>query len=325
MNFDAVRTWWHDLSVRTARDTVEAVRYEPRRLVLAGGKTFDAWQVSRASPAMGRASRWIDRSSESIAGAAGRYFGRTAEAWVRWGTEAAEGWIDDLGSSAIDHLPVPGIVTPRMLRPHVHTVGVLVVDMRGFSKLTLALDDPEELTARVEEYLAEMTDVVERHSGVVFQYTGDGLLALFLPELTRRHGARLVEHMIGPVSSDLHRAFHELHARWLDQWSDPAERPFPSVGLAAGVTYGAGTIGMVGPPGRKYFGIIGSPVNQAAYFCSQARAGTTLVDEATLLETGARRPGPSRRVRLRSEKLHQRISAVEVRHPAAERDTVESA
>lgn len=311
---DALRGWWHDFSLRTARDTVGAVRYEPRRMVLAGGRTLDELRASRASPAMGRVSHWIDQSVDSIADAAGRRFGETAAAWVRWVTEAAGGLIDDLGSSAIDHIPVPGAVTPRMLKPHVHTVGVLVLDMRGFSKLTLALDDPQELTARVEEYLAEMTNVVEKHSGVVFQYTGDGLLALYVPELTRLDGRSLVEHMMGPVSADLHLAFDRLHEQWRLEW-ESQKRRVPEIGLAVGLTYGAGTIGMVGPPGRKYFGIVGAPVNQAAFYCSQARAGTTLIDEETLRATGALRPKASSRVRLRSEKLHQRIATIELRAP----------
>lgn len=304
--------WWNDLSFRTARDAVGAVRYQPRRVVLAGGRQLEGLKVPHASPTMGRLSHRLDLSADAVAEATGRRLGGTAEAWVRWFTGAAGGLIDNVGASAIDDLPLPGAVSPRMLKPHVHTVGVLVVDMRGFSKLTMALGDPQELTDRIEEYLADMTRVVEKHGGVVFQYTGDGLLALFLPELTRLDGRVLVEYLVGPLSSDLHRSFRHLHERWRTEWSE-AGRVVPEIGLAVGLTYGAGTIGMVGPPGRKYFGIVGSPVNQAAYFCSQAHAGTTLIDEATLTETGAARPEASRRIRLKSEKLHQRIATIEIR------------
>lgn len=289
-----------------------ATRYQPRRMVLAGGRQLEGLKVTRVSPAMGRVSHRLDRSADALARSAGQWFGDTTEAWVRWLTGAAGGLVDDLGGAAIDNLQLPGAVTPRMLKPHVHTVGVLVVDMRGFSKLTVALDDPQELTARIEEYLAELTRVVEEHGGVVFQYTGDGLLALFLSELTRLPERALVEHLVGPLSTDLHQAFRNLEARWRTEWNE-AGRTIPPIGLAVGLSYGSGTIGMVGPPGRKYFGIVGSPVNQAAFLCSQARAGTTLIDEATLRETGAERPEVSRRIRLKSEKLHQRIATIEIR------------
>src|SRR5439155_265482 len=74
-------------------------------------------------------------------------------------------------------------VHPGLLVPHLHVVAVLAVDMRGFSKLTGALEDTQYLAELIEIYLTELTEVVERDRGVVFQYTGDGLLALFLPEL----------------------------------------------------------------------------------------------------------------------------------------------
>ncbi len=304
--------WWNDLSFRAARDAVGAVRYEPRRIVLAGGRGLDELKVSQAAPTVARIAHGLDAVAERVSVAAGSSLGATAEAWVRWFTGAAGGLIDNVGAAAIDDLPIPGAVSPRMLKPHLHTVGVLVVDMRGFSKLTLALSDPEELTGKIEEYLAELTRVVEEHGGVVFQYTGDGLLALFLPELTRLDGRQLVEHLIGPMSTDLHRSFRGLQERWRNEWQEGG-RSIPKIGLGVGVTYGPGTIGMMGPAGRKYFGIVGSPVNQAAFLCSKARAGMTLIDEATLIANGAARPKGSRRIRLKSEKLHQRIATIEVR------------
>src|SRR5205823_13428064 len=78
-------------------------------------------------------------------------------------------------------------VHPGLLVPHLHVVAVLAVDMRGFSKLTGALEDTQYLAELIEVYLTELTEVVERDRGVVFQYTGDGLLALFLPEIGRAH------------------------------------------------------------------------------------------------------------------------------------------
>jgi len=308
----AISRWGNDLSFRGARDAVGAVRYQPRRLVLAGGRRLEGSRASGATSAIGRLSAKLDRSLDALARQTGRGLGDTAEAWVRWLTGATSGVLDDIGASVLDDLPSPGRLSPSMLKPHVHTVGVLVVDMRGFNRLTVALDDTQHLTSRIEEYLAEMTRVVEAHGGVVFQYTGDGLLALFLPELTRLDGSALVQHVAGPLSADLHGAFRDLHASWRAGWLEEG-RQVPEIGFAAGFTYGPGTIGMVGPPGRKYFGVVGPPVNQAAFLCSQARSGTTLIDDASFVHTGTGRPDRARRVRLRSEKLHQRIPTIEIR------------
>ena len=60
----------------------------------------------------------------------------------------------------------------------------VALDMRGFSHLTRVLHDTQYLADLIGEYLTEMTEIIEAHRGVVFQYTGDGLLAIFLPELS---------------------------------------------------------------------------------------------------------------------------------------------
>jgi class 3 adenylate cyclase len=61
--------------------------------------------------------------------------------------------------------------------------------------------------------------------------------------------------------------------------------------------------------------VIGEPVNQAAYLCSQAPAGTLLVERDAFTRAGA--PLPTERVvRLRSKKRHQRIETIWLRYGA---------
>ena len=301
-----------DLSFALANRAVDAVRYQPRRMLLTGGRSLEALPGSGAPQAAGRASIRIDGWLDEMATATGERLGVGAEAWVRWMTGAAGSMIDTVGASAIDELSSRNALTPGMLQPHLHPVGVLFLDMRGFSKLTVALDDSQYLTEKIEEYLSEMTRVIEKHHGLVFQYTGDGLLALFLPELTQRDGRTLVERLAGAVSDELHKSFSALHASWLAEWKETRRR-VPTIGLAVGVTYGSATIGLIGPPGKKYFGTVGPPVNLAAHLCSQAAAGTTLIDEDSFISTGATPPEASRRFRLKSEKLHQRIATMRIR------------
>ena len=309
---------WNDLSFATANRAVDAVRYQPRRLVVTGGRRLSALPGDIGPEAVGRLSRRVDGMTERVARSAGEQLGANAEAFVRWFFGAAGGVIDHVGASAIDELGLNDRLTPGMLKPHPHTVGVLVLDMRGFSKLTAALDDSQYLTDRIGEYLTEMTAVAERHRGVVFDYTGDGLLALFLPELTRKEDRELVEHLAGPVSAELHAAFRDLYGRWRAEWRENG-REGAEIGLGVGITYGPATIGLMGPAGKKYFGVVGRPVNLAAYLCSQALPGTVLIDEESFLRTGAARPEGHKTVRLKSEKLHQRIQTIRIRpEPSAE-------
>jgi class 3 adenylate cyclase len=62
----------------------------------------------------------------------------------------------------------------------------------------------------------------------------------------------------------------------------------------------------MGPPGKKQVGVIGEPVNLAAFLCSQAPAGTLLVDVDSFSRAGAQPPTVAVS-RLRSKKRHQRI------------------
>jgi len=184
--------------------------------------------------------------------------------------------------------------------------------MRGFSALTRGLDDTQYLASIVGDYLTELTRVVERHRGVVFQYTGDGLLALFLPELAAVEAPVLLEAMAGRIGRDLHATFDRMHARWKAEWAATG-REGAKIGFGAGASFGRATIGFIGPAGKKQFGVIGEPVNTAAYLCSTAGAGTMLIDCDSFARADASLPAHET-FRLRSKKAHQRIDVMRVRY-----------
>lgn len=199
-----------------------------------------------------------------------------------------------------------------MLVPHRHVVAVLAVDMRGFSNLTRVLRDTQYLADLVGEYLTELTRVVERHRGVVFQYTGDGLLALFLPELAGMRDAEVLDRLVREAAAELHGAFDALHDRWRADWHANGHEA-AEVGLGLGLSFGPATIGFLGPAGKKQFGVIGEPVNHAAFLCSQASAGTILVDLESFARAGASAP-VGRVISLRAKRRHHRIKAVSLRY-----------
>jgi class 3 adenylate cyclase len=152
-----------------------------------------------------------------------------------------------------------------------------------------------------------LTEVVERHRGVVFQYTGDGLLALFLPELAGGRPDAMLDRLVNEMCPLLHREFDALHARWRADWQ-AAGRPSASVGLGAGLSFGRVTMGYMGPYGKKQFGAVGEPVNLAALLCAEAEAGSVLIDRHSFALAGFE-PGGTRTLRLRSRKLRQRLDA----------------
>jgi class 3 adenylate cyclase len=275
-------------------------------------RSLNHWLIElRARPEFVRATSLPHALVTRVAAAAGNRFGPTGSALVRWFSGAVAGAADRAGATAVER-SLGARVHPGLLVPHTHAVLVLAVDMRGFSKLTRELHDTQYLASLVGDYLTELTRVVERHRGVVFQYTGDGLLALFLPELAGVEAPALLDAMVARIGRDLHATFDRLQARWKAEWAATG-RTVGKIGLGAGASFGRATIGFLGPAGKKQFGVIGDPVNTAAYLCSTAGAGTLLVDSDSFARAGA--PLPAHETfRMRSKKAHQRIDVMRVRY-----------
>jgi class 3 adenylate cyclase len=299
------------LAWSAARGTVDAVRYQPRQLALTIACAANQPEVPQpvrqwlaGPPLLLKSSAVVHTVLRAAAGQSALWVGPTASAVVRWLADAMAGAADRVSAATIER-PLGGRAHPGMLVPHVHEVAILAVDMRGFSNLTRALHDSGYLVDLIEDYLARLTRVVEQHRGVVFQYTGDGLLALFLPELVGVGSAAMMERLAGSLGAQLHEVFDRAHDRWRRDWAarglDVAD-----VGLGAGLSFGRATVGIMGPPGKKQVGVIGEPVNLAAFLCSQAPAGALLVDVDSFPRAGATPPSAAV-MRLRSKKRHQRI------------------
>ncbi len=309
------------LAWTAARGAVAAVRYEPRYVDIAMAcganqpelpEPVTRWLVeARALPSVVRVSAVPHEIVKVVAREAARWFGPTGSALVRWLSGAAAAAANHASVAALAR-PLRARAHPGLLVPHPHEVAVLAVDMRGFSALTRTLHDTQYLADLVGDYLTELTAVVEQHRGVVFQYTGDGLLALFLPELAGVDEPEMLERLIELMSPALHARFERLRARWYREWRTDGRDGAP-VGLGAGLSFGRASIGFLGPSGKKQFGVIGEPVNLAAFLCSAARAGTLLVDRESFVRAGTT-PVGAKILRLRSKKRHQRIDVVRFDH-----------
>jgi len=314
---ELVAAVWDAVVLRAARGVVDAVRYQPHHmaLVLACSGTQPEvpapvvawWADVRVRPPYLEVSGLPHAIVRRVAGVAARWYGPTASAIVRWASGAIAATADHAAAQPIER-SLRARAHPGLLVPHPHEVAVLAVDMRGFSNLTRALHDTQYLTDLIGDYLTALTRVVERHGGVVFQYTGDGLLAVFLPELAGAAAGTLLDRLVHGMCPALHEAFDVLCAGWQSEWR-AQRRPPVRIGLGVGLSFGAATVGFIGAAGKKQIGVIGEPVNVAAYLCSQARAGTVLVDCASFRRAGTDLP-PTKVVRLRSKKAHQRIDTV---------------
>jgi len=310
------------LTWSAVRGAVDAVRYQPPHLelVIACGVSqpeipprLGRW-AAELSTRRAAGSPGVPHALRRAGGWVTRALGPVPSVLVRWLSGALVVAADHAGAAAIEG-PLHARAHPGLLVPHPHVVLVVVIDMRGFSNLTVALDDTQYLADLLGEYLRELTEVVERHRGIVFQYTGDGLLALFLPELTGLSDGQLLERVVHELCPALHRAFDGLHERWRSEWQ-AGGRDGAEIGLGVGLSFGDATIGFLGPSGKKHFGVIGAPVNLAAFLCSEAEAGVALVDRGSFARAGAT-PPQAKIVRLRSKKLRRRIEALRLRYGTA--------
>lgn len=314
---DRIQRFVDSVSWGVTRSAVDVVRYQPRRagLVLASavGRPRVPPHVARwitetqTVPAYHRLVRLPHALVRFVAGQATRWLGPSASTVIRFASGAAAAASDGIAAQTIQRsFSTP--LSPGILVPHPHDIGVLAVDMRGFSNLTRVLQDSQYLAKLIEEYLTALTSVVERHRGFVFQYTGDGLIAIFLPEFAATTKAEMWQRLVERVSPELHLSFEAIHQSWQSEWREQG-RKAAKIGFGVGMSFGCATVGFLGPSGKKQVGAIGEPVNQAAFLCSQAKSGQSLIDLDSFTRAGLSVPS-GRRLRLRSKKPHQRVEAL---------------
>lgn len=156
-------------------------------------------------------------------------------------------------------------------------VSILFQDIRGFTTIS-ERTDPTILVRMLNQFFTEMVAAVEAEGGIVKQFTGDGVMAIF--GALKEHPdapARAVRAAIGMV----HR-LESLNVRLQEQ-------NLPTLRIGVGVHTGEVVVGLIGPDERVEYTVIGDPVNLASRI-----EGLTKELQATIVisETTASRLGP---------------------------------
>src|SRR3954462_3563796 len=124
---------------------------------------------------------------------------------------------------------------------------ILMCDLEGFAALTDSIG-PRHVFDFLNAYFDLLVDIVERHHGVVTQFQGDAILAVFnLPLADRDHAAQALRAALEIVSASDARSFADVRAR-------------TRIGLATGRVIA----GAVGSHGRLSYTVHGNAVNLAA-------------------------------------------------------------
>ncbi len=131
-------------------------------------------------------------------------------------------------------------------------VSILFQDIRGFTALGEKLD-PATLLRMLNQFFTEVVAAVESEGGVVKQFTGDGVMALFgAPQSRPDHAERAV------------RAALSIVARLVTLNVTLREQGLPALEIGVGVHVGDVVAGLIGPDERVEYGVVGEPVNLAS-------------------------------------------------------------
>ena len=112
------------------------------------------------------------------------------------------------------------------------TVTVLFTDLKGFSTLSEKME-AARLYAWLNGYLGAMAQVIQEHGGVLKQFTGDGILALFgvpVPHTTR-------DQQAGDAATAVRCAL-AMGRRLVDLSHEWRQAGLPAVSMRAGIYTG---------------------------------------------------------------------------------------
>jgi len=150
-------------------------------------------------------------------------------------------------------------------------VTVMFCDIRDYTSVTIGAN-PEAVIGILNNHLSALTDIVQAHQGVVNQFAGDSIMALFgAPKSYGGDAERAVQCACAMI-------------RERERMNRSATQPL-RVGI--GIASGAMVAGCIGSERRSDYTVVGERVNLAARLCSSALPGQILIDDETQRRIGA--------------------------------------
>ena len=141
---------------------------------------------------------------------------------------------------------------PKLLEGHETEITVLFSDIRGFSRISEALN-PRETCNLVADVMEELTSCIMAFEGVVVGYLGDGIMAMWnAPAPQSDHAIKACKAALAMVSK-----MPSIQDRWKNKISMPVK-----VGI--GINTGNALCGNIGSLRKFQYGALGHAVNLAS-------------------------------------------------------------
>jgi adenylate cyclase len=128
----------------------------------------------------------------------------------------------------------------------------MFTDLRDFTTLSEALT-ADQVARQLNEYFPMMVEAVQKHRGIVNDFIGDAVMAVYGAPLDNP------EHALDAVRTALRMqaGLAALNAEW-------EARGLPTLRMGIGIHTGTVFAGNVGSSGRKKYTVVGDAVNVAA-------------------------------------------------------------
>ncbi len=149
-------------------------------------------------------------------------------------------------------------------------VTVLFSDLRGFTSLSEDRD-PQQIVHILNRYLEAMSGVILDHGGIIDEFIGDAILAVFgVPRQKQDDPARACACALA-----MQNALHRLNRRLQEM------EQCPPLEMGIALNTGPVVVGNIGSERRLKYGIVGPVVNSAARIESLTVGGQVLMGQAT--------------------------------------------
>ncbi|MGZ3410031.1 MAG: ATP-binding protein [Xanthobacteraceae bacterium] len=168
-------------------------------------------------------------------------------------------------------MEVGSVATDHLTTPQRRYLSILFCDLVGYTALSERLD-PEELLVLQGQYQKLALTVMERYSGFVARFSGDGILVYFgYPTAHENDAERAV------------RAALELTEQMSKLTLEPADQNLSPLAVRVGIHTGLVVIGSeMASGGRQDHSIVGEPANLAARLQADAPSNSIVISSETL-------------------------------------------
>jgi class 3 adenylate cyclase len=171
-----------------------------------------------------------------------------------------------MGPSLVDYVlsHEPGLMARRERR---HAV-VMFADLRSSTRF-IRLVEPNDVIARLNRFFTQMTEVVYKFDGTIFELTGDEILIAFNAPVDQADASsRALETAVA-----MHQRFNALRVELFEGLTS-------SFGMGIGIDQGNVIVGNVGAETRMTFRMVGDAVNTAHRLVDIAADGQIVISES---------------------------------------------